>query len=413
MTASAGATATVNGGKLKTTNPGVAGTFINTNIIVTLGAAGGTFEHVTTNILNIVQEVGGSTNGVGVTGPGGLTKEGIGVLAVACAMNYAGPTIINNGELRMRTSPNRLPTNTALIVNSAGILNLNNINTTVGSLAGSGRVGFGTGTLFINQDTDTVFTGQLLRVANYGAGGVTSGSGRISKSGSGSLTLAGTNDLTGSITNFAGAINVPPGAVLCDPILDLYIHGGTLNMSNAQQIVLSLRGTNDGVVNLGPGHTLIVSNSSSATFVGSITGPGNLVKTNTGTWALMGNNTFDGNFFIRSGVLIASNATSLGSSAGFTEVAVPSPSMNPFALLAVASAAAAPSPSKTAPRPPSAAPSPSLATPTSAFPAVLRVCLPIPRPLLPFPAKISSWPAAQIPPGSRPLPAPLTSEPAG
>lgn len=321
MTASAGATATVNGGKLKTTNPGVAGTFINTNIIVTLGAAGGTFEHVTTNILNIVQEVGGSTNGVGVTGPGGLTKEGIGVLAVACAMNYAGPTIINNGELRMRTSPNRLPTNTALIVNSAGILNLNNINTTVGSLAGSGRVGFGTGTLFINQDTDTVFTGQLLRVANYGAGGVTSGSGRISKSGSGSLTLAGTNDLTGSITNFAGAINVPPGAVLCDPILDLYIHGGTLNMSNAQQIVLSLRGTNDGVVNLGPGHTLIVSNSSSATFVGSITGPGNLVKTNTGTWALMGNNTFDGNFFIRSGVLIASNATSLGSSAGFTEVA--------------------------------------------------------------------------------------------
>lgn len=319
LSSTAGSTLNVNGGTVKTINPSAAGTFVDTDFTVILGSAGGTFSYTITNVLNIVQD-GSAPAVVRVTGPGGLTKEGIGVLAVACAMDYAGPTIINDGELRMRTTANRLPTNTALIVNSAGILNLNNINTTVGSLAGSGRVGFGTGTLFINQNTDTIFTGQLLRVANYGAGGVTSGSGRISKSGSGTLTLAGTNDLTGSITNFAGTINVPPGAILGDPIMDLYIHGGTLNLSNAQQIIFRLFGNNDGVVNLGPGHTLIVSNSGTVTFVGSITGPGNLVKTNTGNWALMGVNSFDGNFLIRGGVLTASNATSLGSAVGFTEV---------------------------------------------------------------------------------------------
>ena len=65
-----------------------------------------------------------------------------GVLAIACATDYQGPTLINEGELRMRSTINRLPTNTALTVSSAGIFNLNGVATTIGSLSCSGRVGF-------------------------------------------------------------------------------------------------------------------------------------------------------------------------------------------------------------------------------------------------------------------------------
>ena len=314
-----GATWNFNGGTLRNQNPSAAGSFVPVAASVVLGAGGATFEQPVTNILSIIE----SSNVI--SGVGGITKTGIGVLAFAGTNTYTGPTIINDGELRMRTvGQNRLPTNTAVTIGSTGILNLNGVPTTIGSLSGSGRVGFSATTLAINGTADTIFSGTLTNQSNYGASGAASGAGRISKGSTGTLTLTGTNSITGSITNLAGSLNVATNAVLCDLTCDITVQGGSLNFSNAAQNILSLRGTNNGNVNLGPGHTLMIGGSSTHTFSGFITGPGTLVRTNlSGAWILTNAaspSTYTGQTQIRGGIIQVSSSTALGATNGNTDI---------------------------------------------------------------------------------------------
>ena len=317
-----GSTWNFNGGTLRNQNPSSAGSFVPVAASVVLGASGGTFNQPVTNILSIVE----SSNVI--SGVGGVTKTGIGVLAFAGTNTYSGPTIINDGELRMRTTggPSRLPSNTVVTIGATGILNLNGVPTTVGSLSGSGRVGFSATTLAINGTTDSIWSGTLTNQANYGASGAASGAGRISKGGSSTLTITGTNLITGSITNFAGSINLATNAVLCDTTCDITIQGGFLNLSNALQNILSLRGTNSGTVNLGGGHTLMIGGSSTHTFCGSITGPGTLVRTNfTGAWILTNGpapSTYTGQTQIRGGIIQVSSPAALGATNGNTDISI-------------------------------------------------------------------------------------------
>jgi autotransporter-associated beta strand protein len=153
LSATAGATMTLDGGELRTTNPGNAGTFYDTDFAITLNAAGGTFSYTVPNLLNIVQTA------TTISGPGSLTKTGVGVLAIAGSGTYAGATIINDGELRIRTAADRLPVTTPVTVNSPGILNLNGVSQRIGSLSGNGLVGLVSGTLTLGDDNDTTFTG--------------------------------------------------------------------------------------------------------------------------------------------------------------------------------------------------------------------------------------------------------------
>src|SRR6185503_18320566 len=96
ISATAGSTMTINGGTVRTTNPSANGSFVDIDQVIVLGPGGGTLAHVTTNILNIVQ-----TTTI-ISGSGALTKTGIGVLAISSPCTYAGGTIINEGELRIR-----------------------------------------------------------------------------------------------------------------------------------------------------------------------------------------------------------------------------------------------------------------------------------------------------------------------
>lgn len=326
LSATAGATMTVNGGTVRTTPAAANGTFMDTDFLVALGVAGGTFSQTTANILNIVQDASAPAV-VRVTGPGGLTKTGAGVLAFAAPMDYLGPTIINDGELRIRTTANRLPINTAVTVNSPGILNLNTVNQQIGSLSGDGAVGTGAGTLMITGSVNTVFSGALKNIANAGAGGVTTGNGRLIKDGIGSITFAGLNDINGSVIITNGTINIRPSASLCGPICDVTVNGGNLNLSNTLQVIENLSSSatlTTGNVNLGAGHTLVCSNVSNSSYSGTISGPGNIIKLNNGatqrTLTLSGANTYDGTTTINGGNISVGNATALGSTVGYTEV---------------------------------------------------------------------------------------------
>jgi autotransporter-associated beta strand protein len=319
------ATMSINGGTMRNTASTSAGSFVST-LFTTLTLNGGaTVSYTGVNLLNIINAT------PKITGNGPLTKAGAGVLAIvgtaAGNNDWTGGTIVNDGELRIRSFNNALPLNTDVTVNSPGILNLNGLNQQIGSLAGNGAVGTGTGTLMITGSVSTVFSGVLKNITNAGASGVSTGNGRLIKDGIGAITFTGLNDLNGSVTITNGTINVAPTASLCGPICDVVVNGGNLNLSNTLQVIENLSSSatlTSGNVNLGAGHTLVCSNVSNSTYSGTISGPGNILKLNNGagqrTLTLNGANTYDGITTIDGGNISVGNETALGSTAGYTEV---------------------------------------------------------------------------------------------
>jgi autotransporter-associated beta strand protein len=196
----AGSVYNLNNATLRTTNPGAAGSFIDIDSDISLTGAN-VLSHVTANILNIIQAT------TDISGGGSFAKEGDGVLAIASAATHTGGTIVNDGELRIRTTANRLPIAGAVTVNSSGtnngILNLNGVNQQIGSLSGNGRVGLANALLTIDGGTSTTFTGTIEDTANAGAGGSVAVGGRLTKAGTSILTLTGANIYTG-VTNING-----------------------------------------------------------------------------------------------------------------------------------------------------------------------------------------------------------------
>jgi autotransporter-associated beta strand protein len=311
---------------LRQTNAAANGSFISSVGVIQLSNnATLTIDYTTANTLSIIQAASN------ISGTGSLVKEGVGVIAIASVGSYTGSTTINNGELRIRTTANRLPITTPVTINSPGILNLNGVSQQIGSLSGNGQVGLSGATLTVDGSASTTFTGAIKNVANAGAGGLTTGNGRLTKSGSGTLTLSGINDYKGRTTITAGGIIVSPGAVLSDAIADLFVDGGTITFNNTTQTVENLThttaGVSTGTVVLGAGHTLTTDPAASTTFVAKISGAGNLVKANVlsgatnRTLTLGGDNDYTGTTTISGGKIAIAHANALGTIAGNTTVA--------------------------------------------------------------------------------------------
>ncbi|HUJ42143.1 MAG TPA: autotransporter-associated beta strand repeat-containing protein [Opitutaceae bacterium] len=181
----------------------VSGTQTASSIIVEEGSptfSGGTIAlNGTTPQINVAS---GSTAVVNsqISSTAGLTKTGAGTLVVGSTANaYTGPTVVQTGTLKLGAS-NVIPNTSAVIVQSGATLNLNNYSDTVGSLAGSGIITLGSGTLTVgNDNTSTTFSGSF-----------TSGStGTFAKTGSGTLTFgAGMNLASGTLMLSGGTLNL-------------------------------------------------------------------------------------------------------------------------------------------------------------------------------------------------------------
>jgi autotransporter-associated beta strand protein len=234
-------------------------------------------------------------NGVLGGGTGAFVKNGIGLLSLGGANTYTGTTTISGGTVQF-TSPGNLPAASAVTVNAAGILDLNNFNKSILSLAGAGGVTLGGGILTVNNSAATTFSG------------VMSGAGTLVKNGAGTFTLGGVNTFSGGTTINAGAISIAADGNLGNTGGALTLNGGTLitsaTLTSARAINL---GNNNGFINAG-GTTLTLS--------GTISGPGALTQVGTKTLALTGANTYLGGTTNAAGTITIGSDAALGDPAG-------------------------------------------------------------------------------------------------
>ena len=203
--------AVIEGGELKAGSAGafssnsafaVNGGILNFNdldhSIAALSGAGGAVS-LGTAALTVNQAGDTSYAGV-ISGTGGLTKSGTGALELTGQNTYSGGTILEGGTL-VQGAAGAFNANTAYTIND-GILDLNNFNLTAASLSGNGgALSLGTGTLTIDQNSDTAFAG------NFSSEGGTWMNSLV-KTGSGKLSLTGTGGLAGNILIDGGTLEV-------------------------------------------------------------------------------------------------------------------------------------------------------------------------------------------------------------
>ena len=147
----------------------------------------------TTNVLSAGVNIGATP----------LGKTDNGVWRIASSGNTWGTTTISVGTLEVGAS-DALPDATAVTVDSAGTLNVNGYNETVGSIAGAGKIdnsGAAAALTVGGDNTSTTFSGVLTN-----SGSALS----LTKAGNGTLTLSGStsNAFTGSVLVSSGTLEL-------------------------------------------------------------------------------------------------------------------------------------------------------------------------------------------------------------
>ena len=187
ITASSGATMVLDGGTMENTVTTSSGpSFVSSAMTMTVTTNGGILS---CNMLTNVVIIQTGTPGTIISGPGGITKVGPGILSIATACTYSGSTTINNGTLRVRTSSDRLPIGTDIIINSPGILDpgsTSGLHQQCNSLNGNGGI------------VSSAASGSTLIIAGSGA---STYSGVASSGTSLSITVAPADALSCTFTN--------------------------------------------------------------------------------------------------------------------------------------------------------------------------------------------------------------------
>ena len=278
---------------------GAAGTLDLNNYDQTIGGLSGSGTVSLGSGMLTVNSAADSTFSGTISGTGGLTKDGSGVLTLSGDSDYSGATTINGGTLRAG-AVNVFSENSIVTVNANGTLDLNNFDQTIVDLSGTGMVVLGSATLTVTNNTavnDFTLTG---------TGGVT-------KTGTGTLTLSGSgSDYSGETAVTAGTLQAGATNAFSPNSTVSVSTGGTLDLNNYSQTVGGLTGS--GAVTLGSG-TLTVGNTAANTFSGSISGTGGLTKTGSGSLTLSGDNSYTGATTIQQGTLSLTGSTASSSMA--------------------------------------------------------------------------------------------------
>lgn len=145
-----------------------------------------------------------------VTGGGGFIQRGDKATIMYGKNTYAGPTLIEQGTLRLFDG-GFLPDQSVVTIEAAGTLRIDPVNSggrtdAIAGLKGAGRVDLRGGSQLFMGNFGTTSPG------NGDFSGTIFGSGGIGKRGSGTQTLNGTLDFNGSILVEEGKLTIGPAA---------------------------------------------------------------------------------------------------------------------------------------------------------------------------------------------------------
>jgi autotransporter-associated beta strand protein len=228
-----------------------------------------------------------------ISGTGGLRITGLGIVVLASSTTYTGATIIGQGTLR-QSSGDRFSERSAFILSNApgSVLDLNNFDASLGSLAGGGPLGgtvvLGNPSLGAGADnTSTTFSGTI------------TGLGGFVKTGAGTMKLNGTNTYTGVTNVSAGKLQFSGGNAIADTSPLLISANATAELLDSTETVASILGA--GTIALSGGNINIGADNSGTLYEGVITGTGNFTKTGTGTLRLSKSPTYTGTTTLNTG----------------------------------------------------------------------------------------------------------------
>ena len=227
---------------------------------------------------------------------------------------YSGATLIrgtsSTGARLRNAAVNALSPNSAVTVESGGLLQLFANNATVFSLSGNGTVDANSATtpttpttLTIAGDgTNTIFSGAITQSVQ--------GKLALAKNGTGTLTLSPTSsNFTGGVTVSGGTLKLGSATAVASSNA-LTVNGGTLDLNGNSITVTALSGTGGVITDNGSSagtSTLTVNETSSTTFAGVIQNGSTrslaLNKSASGVLTLTGTNTYTGGTTISQGEL--------------------------------------------------------------------------------------------------------------
>ncbi|MDQ6905557.1 MAG: autotransporter-associated beta strand repeat-containing protein, partial [Chloroflexota bacterium] len=245
-----------------------------------------------------------------ISGTGGLTKSGSGIITLSGVNTYTGNTTINGGTLSISDSSALGSNIGALTINPTGIVQATNTFSASRDLVLGGTGGSASGG-----------TIDVTGANNYTRNGVISGTGSLTKTGSGTLTLSAANTFTGDFFLNGGTVSVTGNQALgASPAAGSGLYAVHLGNGTTLQLAVGSTGANRRIELVSGTATVDVTTGISQQRDGLVYGAGGLIKTGTGVLTLTNANTYSGGTTINAGTFQVNNTGGSGTGTGAVTV---------------------------------------------------------------------------------------------